>query len=181
MKTMLFAFLLVCAFAWTFAVEEVTVNAHKMLADKFGLTKLKQLLKDHDIDLDQVTAEGSNLRGVEVEEAVATQAAEPRFAYIALFGADDCSGPITYMQSLRFDICQTIQARNSYRLVYTGLHNGDHGIDMEIFNNRNCRGDPVGKDKFGDAPDTCDKGFQVLSFNIDRYACIQISLLRIVI
>eukprot|EP01031_Cornospumella_fuschlensis_P026760 gene26760-32337_t len=151
MRSMFCAFVLVCFFACTQALDEVS-----FLASHPGVNNLKQWMKEHAAP-EEITADSANLRGVEYD-VTTTATAMPRFIYIGVYlGSNDCTGSLTSMTAYRFGLCQPAKGGSSYMLVYGGVENDQHVVNMQSFPNANCEGAPVVTSPMAGFSATCDR------------------------
>eukprot|EP01031_Cornospumella_fuschlensis_P039458 gene39458-48038_t len=165
MKAIFFAFVLVCVFSWAFAEIEVSEAKLQLFADfrDAGVAKVNKWLESQGVKPeDRITEE--NLRSEPAVETAAVEvaaAAGPTFAYVAQYSGaavGDCSGTIDMMVSLRFESCEAMNGRYSMKIVYSGVVEGKHVMDVMSYNNRNCRGQPVFMDNFARFPMGCMGG-----------------------
>ena len=126
---------------------------------------------------EEITADSANLRGVEYDVTTTANAAMPRFIYIGVYqGNSDCTGTLTSMTAYRFGLCQPAKGGSSYMLVYGGVENDQHVVNMQSFPNTNCEGAPVVTSPMAGFSATCDRisiiRYSQVSFQITTHFTI---------
>eukprot|EP01031_Cornospumella_fuschlensis_P034215 gene34215-41415_t len=138
-------------------VYKLALDEVSFLASHPGVNNLKQWMKEHAAPK-EITADSANLRGVEYDVTTTANAAMPRFIYIGVYlGSSDCTGTLTSMIAYRFGLCQPAKAGSSYMLVYGGVENDQHVVNMQSFTNANCEGAPVFTSPMAGFSATCDR------------------------